>query len=374
MAVKKRKRSLHSASGPYHLQVSSQSFGGEIDSESCKEKITPALRNRSSHVQQLAKQDELGEEHINDSEEGKQDDEDDEYSLADDSEDSEQEQTQRDQSHSEQSEDEPSGVVIIPLEQVRDEGNIEYVDFRLHPNSLLFLVDLKSNNNRRWLKEFRRAFRDWETFVERTTYTIMALDDTIPELPARDVMFRIYRDLRFSPDKKPYKAHFSAAWSRTGRKGTYAHYYIHCEPGASLIAGGIFAPDTRQLQRLRASIDERPRRWRRVLNEYTLKEAFLPGLAPGSGEGEALKSFARENKDSALRTKPKAGSGFNTNHQDIELLKLKKFTVSKRIEDNLLCADDTQERVKETLRPLVNFITFLNSIVMPDDDSSNSSE
>ncbi|KAG7404304.1 hypothetical protein Forpe1208_v015768 [Fusarium oxysporum f. sp. rapae] len=266
-------------------------------------------------------------------------------------------------------------VTIIPLEKTRDDGGIEYVDFKIHPNSLLFLKDFKVNNNRAWLKahdgEFRRAYKDWETFIERTTSSIMFIDDTIPELPAKDVMFRIYRDLRFSPDGKPYKAHFSAAWSRTGRKGTYAHYYIHCEPGMSFVAGGIFAPNAEQLRKLRASIDERPRRWRRVLNDDSLKLTFLPQARKEATEEAALKAFALENKETALKARPK---GFIIDHRDIELLKLRKFTLSRKIPDNILCTEDTQERIIEILQPLFAFISFLNSVVMPDHDASSSSE
>lgn len=53
---------------------------------------------------------------------------------------------------------------------------------------------------------------DWETFVECTTSSVMSIDDTIPDLPSKDVMFRIYRDLRFSPDKKPYKVTIATAF------------------------------------------------------------------------------------------------------------------------------------------------------------------
>ncbi|KAG8356499.1 hypothetical protein FVEN_g5646 [Fusarium venenatum] len=272
-------------------------------------------------------------------------------------------------------EEAPPVVTFVPLEKMRDSGGIEYVDFKIHPNSLLFLNDLKVNNNRTWLKahdgEFRRAYKDWQTFVERTTSSIMSIDDTIPELPAKDFVFRIYRDMRFNPDGKPYKAHFSAAWSRTGRKGTYAHYYIHCDPDASFVAGGIFAPNAEQLRQLRTSIDERPRRWRGVLNDDNLKLTFLPQVRTEGTEEAALKAFAVENKETALKTRPK---GFIKDHRDIELLKLRKFTLSRKIPDNILCAEDTQERIVEVLQPLVAFITFLNSVVMPDYNVSSSSE
>ncbi|KAI8719982.1 hypothetical protein NCS52_00442200 [Fusarium sp. LHS14.1] len=379
MPAHKRKLSLHPKPQPHHLRSSSRSrkiryaVDSESDSDKKREPAPVTSLSRSNHTQQHASGDESGDEYVDECGEDDEASEDDESDRIDEHDDPKRRASETHESDEELDEDEPPRLTIIPLERLRDAGEIEYVDFRIHPNSLLFLKDLKENNNRAWLKahdgEFRRAFKDWETFVERTTSSVISIDDTIPDLPTKDIMFRIYRDLRFSLDKNPYKAHFSAAWSRTGRKGTYAHYYIHCEPGASFIAGGIFAPNAHQLQSIRSSIDERPRRWRRVLNENSLRQSFMSGIKAGSGEEEALKYFAHENKQSALKTRPK---GFISDHRDIELLKLRKFTLSKRIQDDLLLADDTQEKVTDILRPLVGFITFLNSIVMPDEDSSSS--
>ncbi|CAH0021060.1 unnamed protein product [Clonostachys rhizophaga] len=381
MPAHKRKLSFHPKPPLHHVRSSGRlrklryAVESDSDSEISPKPALEASEKRQSLGRQRARTDESGDEYINDveSEESGEEDQDEEGDRTDDDSDSKLRTPRRDQSDGDLDEDELPRVTIIPLERLRETGDIEYVDYRIHPNSLLFLTDLKDNNNRAWLKahngEFRRAFKDWETFVECTTSSVIAVDETVPDLPAKDVMFRIYRDLRFSPDKKPYKAHFSAAWSRTGRKGTYAHYYIHCEPGASMIAGGIFAPNAQQLQSIRSSIDERPRRWRRILNENSLKQSFMPGIKTGSREEDALKYFAHENKESALKTKPK---GFIADHRDIELLKLRKFTLSKKIEDDLLLADNTQEKIIEILRPLVGFITFLNSIVMPDGDSSSS--
>lgn len=117
-------------------------------------------------------------------------------------------------------------------------------------------------------------------------------------------MFRIYRDTRFSKDPTPYKTHFSAAWSRTGKKGPYAVYYLHVQPGgASLVGGGLYYPPAEPLARVRASIDERPWRWRRVLNEDGFRRTFLEGAKPG--EEGAVAEFVRRNREGALKTRPK---------------------------------------------------------------------
>lgn len=138
---------------------------------------------------------------------------------------------------------------------------------------------------------------------------IITLDPTIPELPLKDVVFRIYRDIRFSNDPTPYKPHYSVAFSRTGRKGPYACYYVHCEPGACFLGGGLWHPDAAHLAKLRASIDERPRRWRRVLLEEAFRATFLTGAKRGD-EKSCLKAFCKANEENALKTKPKVRISF----------------------------------------------------------------
>ncbi|TKA69863.1 hypothetical protein B0A55_08920 [Friedmanniomyces simplex] len=135
----------------------------------------------------------------------------------------------------------PGTQVVIKKPKARPAGKTPYSDSTIHPNTLLFLKDLAANNNREWLKmndaEFRQAEKDWHSYVEQLTERLVEIDDTVPELPVKDVVFRIYRDVRFSPDPTPYKPYFSAAWSRTGRKGPYAHYYIQISPNNETFVG-----------------------------------------------------------------------------------------------------------------------------------------
>ncbi|KAK3627255.1 hypothetical protein LTR56_019355, partial [Elasticomyces elasticus] len=104
---------------------------------------------------------------------------------------------------------EPGTQVIIKKLKARPAGKTPYSDDKIHPNTLLFLKDLAANNNREWLKvndaEFRQAEKDWHSFVEKLTERLVEIDLTVPELPVKDVVFRIYRDVRFSPDPTPYK-------------------------------------------------------------------------------------------------------------------------------------------------------------------------
>ncbi|KAL2175003.1 uncharacterized protein P884DRAFT_228996 [Thermothelomyces heterothallicus CBS 202.75] len=314
-----------------------------------------------------------------------------------------------DESDEEFDEDAPPKVTFIPLPKLRDTGGIEYADDRLHPNTLTFLKDLKANNKRSWLKsndaEYRRALKDWESYVMTLTDKIIAADPTIPELPFKDVNFRIYRDIRFSNDPTPYKPHFSAAFSRTGRKGPYACYYVHVEPSASFVGGGLWHPDADALRKLRASIDERPARWRRVLCERRFRQTFLgfgsdqeranskkkkkgrrksakdvgedangddgEGEAAADVEERALRAFAERNKEGALKTRPK---GFIPEHRDMQLLKLRNFVVGTEIADSVLTDPRGQEEVARIIGNMVGFVTHLNRIVMPDPGDDDDSD
>ncbi|KAH6900762.1 hypothetical protein B0T10DRAFT_36799 [Thelonectria olida] len=263
--------------------------------------------------------------------------------------------------------DAPPKVTFIPLPKLITPGGVEYEDTKVHQNSMEFLKLLKANNNRPWLKshdlEYRTALKDWESFVLSATDTVIGIDETVPELPVKDVLFRIYRDTRFSKDPTPYKPHFSAAWSRTGRKGPYACYYIHCEPGACFVGGGIWHPEWAKLLLLRNSVNQRPKGWNRVLNDADFRKTFLPKLK-ANAKYEAVKTaFTAENKEGALT---KAPSGFRQDHPDIKLLRLKNFTVRRKVPDSLFTSDDAQEQIAEILRPMFQFVSFLNSIVMPD--------
>lgn len=101
-----------------------------------------------------------------------------------------------------------------------------------------------------------------------------------------------------------FQPHFSAAWSRTGRKGPYACYYVHCEPGKAFIGGGIWGPAGDKLLALRLSIDRRPRAWHRALNDPDFKRMFLPKLKADAKEKAAMRAFAAENKQGALTVAP----------------------------------------------------------------------
>lgn len=201
----------------------------------------------------------------------------------------------------------PGEEVIIKLPKARQPGKTPYKDDTIHPNTMLFLKDLKANNDREWLKvhdaDYRQSKKDFDSFVESLTEKIIEQDDTIPELPAKDLVFRIYRDIRFSPDPTPYKPYFSAAWSRTGRKGPYAHYFVMVQPGASFVGAGIWHPEAEQLRLLRRAVDRKAHKLKNVLMDPRIRKECLKEVA--NDEKKVLKAFAAANAENALKSKPK---------------------------------------------------------------------
>ncbi|KAH9864847.1 hypothetical protein IAQ61_008792 [Plenodomus lingam] len=269
----------------------------------------------------------------------------------------------------------PGTQIVIKKPKARDAGDIPYTDETIHPNTMLFLQDLAANNDRQWLKlhdpDYRVAFQDFSTFTEKMSEKIIEADETIPELPVKDVIFRIYRDIRFSKDPTPYKTYFSAAWSRTGRKGPYAHYYVQIQPnGGSFVGGGYWQPDAASLSKLRRDIDRAPDHLKSVLRNEGIRKAFLHGVQDDNKK--VVKAFTSlpGNQSNALKRNPK---DYAHDHKDIELLRLRSFTIGTKLADHEVVGPGGLDRIAELVRLMVPFISYLNGVCMPDDESSTSS-
>jgi uncharacterized protein (TIGR02453 family) len=117
----------------------------------------------------------------------------------------------------------------------------------LQVSTLKFLKDLKKNNNKAWFdanrKKFEAAKEDWETLVQKVLDNMASVDEDTIGLTVKNCIFRQNRDIRFSKDKSPYKAHMGASIDRGGKKSGFAGYYFHLEPGnQSMIGGGLWMP------------------------------------------------------------------------------------------------------------------------------------
>jgi uncharacterized protein (TIGR02453 family) len=180
-----------------------------------------------------------------------------------------------------------------------------------------FLRKLGKNNNREWLQANRPAFEtakeDFANFVSDLIGRIAKFDPTVGGLLPESCIFRIYRDIRFSKDKKPYKSNFGAYISSGGRKSAAPGYYVHLEPGRSFLAAGKHNPDSSELLLIRRAIANSTDEFLKIIKARSFQKCF------GEIHGEKLK------------TTPK---GFPGDHQAIEYLKLKTIMAYVEIHDD----------------------------------------
>ncbi len=207
---------------------------------------------------------------------------------------------------------------------------------------LFFLSNLKKNNNREWFEanksEFRKVSKQFEEIVGVLINRLSELDPQIGQLKPKDCIFRIYRDVRFSKDKSPYKNNFGAAISRGGRKSPFALYYLHIEDENSFIAGGIYQPPNDVLNKVRQEIDYNAKEFKSII------------------ENGDFKNFFEEIEGEKLKRPPK---GYDDGNENIELLKHKSYLAVHKIDNKTLLSDDFLDycmKAYAAMRPLNDFI------------------
>lgn len=215
----------------------------------------------------------------------------------------------------------------------------------LEPQTLRFLKALQKNNNRNWFEAHRADYEaariDFQNFIQLVIDDFERKDQTISGMVARDCLFRINRDIRFSKDKSPYKTNFGASIKRGGKKSPYAGYYFHCEPGKSFVGGGLWMPDAASLKKVRQEIDYCHKEFTAIINAEEFRSIY----------GDLYKGT-----DVSLSTNPK---GYDKEHPAIEYLKLKCFIAEKHLEDvELTKATLHQKTVAafDALKPLLLFV------------------
>jgi uncharacterized protein (TIGR02453 family) len=216
---------------------------------------------------------------------------------------------------------------------------------KIAKSSLTFLKELNDNNNREWFKAHKQQhdtakdnvadFADW--LIQQ-----LNLSDTLETTSGKKAMFRIYRDVRFSKNKEPYKTHWSAAFTRAtaARRGSY---YFQIEPGdKTVVGGGFYEPNPADLKLIRSHIAQEPERLRNILESKSFKSVY------GQLLGEQVK------------TAPK---GYPKDHPAIDLLKYKHFYVFKTFSDAEVLADDFAEKVLQTLLAIRPFFDYMSEIL-----------
>lgn len=210
-----------------------------------------------------------------------------------------------------------------------------------------FLKQLKKHNDRDWFNANK------DTYLKELAYIEFFAEDLLTELNKHDVietpsgkksLHRIYRDVRFSKEKTPYKTNWSGSFRRA-TKQRRGGYYFHIESGNSFIAGGFWGPNPEDLKRIREDIAYDPSPLRKILKSKSFINTF------GTLHGEQIK------------TTPK---GFDANDPAIDLLRYKQFLVIKHFSDQEVLSKDFHKEAVKTFLNMRPFFDYMSEVLSTD--------
>ena len=217
----------------------------------------------------------------------------------------------------------------------------------MHTEDIInFLKELNENNNREWFAQNKSRYEKVKSKFEEISRLLISeisiFDNDIKNVDVKDCVFRIYRDIRFSTDKTPYKTHCGVyIASAGGRKSQRGGYYLHLDPAGSFIAVGVWCPPPNILKALRQSVCDNIDELNEIRNE--------------TGFNTYFKTFFEEDK---LKNVP---AGFPRDFPDAELLKLKHYMVEYKLDDKILNASDFVLQLAQIARagyPLNKFLNY----------------
>ncbi|WP_407557493.1 DUF2461 domain-containing protein [Winogradskyella sp. 4-2091] len=215
------------------------------------------------------------------------------------------------------------------------------MSYTIPKDVLNFFKKLEKNNDREWFNDNKPEFKTIEAKM-KTIYNhlgdLMNTHDQIEKIK----IFRIYRDVRFSKNKLPYKTHFSGSFARK-KPELRGGYYLHIQPNnESFIATGFWQPSKEDLLRIRKEFEMDDSEMRDILNNKTFKSTW------GNFVGEELK------------TAPK---GFNKEHSAIDLIRKKQFIFTKNYTDKEVLADGFIEEVNESFKNIRPFFDYMSDVL-----------
>jgi uncharacterized protein (TIGR02453 family) len=217
----------------------------------------------------------------------------------------------------------------------------------LKKSTIDFLKKLKKNNNREWFNSNKSLYEDAKTdfdyFVNELIQEISEFDSSVSGLQPKDCTFRIYKDVRFSKDKTPYKTNMGAAIQEGGRKSGIAGYYFHVSPTELFAAGGLYMPEPDKLLRIRNSIAANHKKFFSLIKSK-----------------DFVKTFKNLWQESKLKTAPK---GFEKDHPAVEYLKLKSFLMWRDIKPEEVLSKDIIKKAAKIFKSMQPLNDFLNEAI-----------
>lgn len=215
--------------------------------------------------------------------------------------------------------------------------------------TIQFLVDLSLNNSKQWFDANRKSYdaakRDFLEFIQQVIDTHSRKDKTISSIQAKDCIFRINRDIRFSNDKSPYKTNFGASISMVGRKSmSHAGYYFHLEPGKIFFGGGIYQPDPASLLKVRQRIENKLVEFEKILHQ--------PNFVSIYGGLSSDPSFVTS----------RVPKGFDKNSPAAHLLKYKSYFATSTMTDEAIMSSDGLKKTLKAFEAVHPLIAWVNEV------------
>lgn len=209
---------------------------------------------------------------------------------------------------------------------------------------LSFFNRLKKNNNRDWFNEHKKEFKALETDV-KGFYNAINNNLNVHDEIDRVKVFRIYRDVRFSKDKTPYKTHFGGSFHRK-KPELRGGYYLHIAPNdESFLATGFWEPNKDDLFRIRKEIELDDSELRDIINDKKFKSVW------GEFVGDELK------------TAPK---GFDKEHPAIDLLRKKQFIFTKKYTDKEITSNGFLKEVDDSFKAVRPYFDYMSDVLTTD--------
>jgi len=214
-------------------------------------------------------------------------------------------------------------------------------------STLQFLKDLSKNNNRPWFNDnkdrYTAAHENMVAFAEDLIDEMSHHDNLVP-MTGKKSLFRIYRDVRFSKDKSPYKNNFAGGLKRA-TKWLRGGYYYHIQPGESFAGGGFWGPNSEDLKRVRQEIAADDQPLRKIIADPTFVKTF------GTLKGDAVK------------TAPK---GFAKDHPAIDLLRHKQFVISRSFTEKEITSAEFVHELVQTFQDMRPFFDYMSDVLTTD--------
>ena len=215
-------------------------------------------------------------------------------------------------------------------------------------SSVSFFKKLKKNNNRDWFAENKPKFKELELQIKAFGEE---LKDRLNEFDNVDrfKLFRIYRDIRFSKDKTPFKTHFGLYWNRL-KPRLRGGYYLHISPNNNFLACGFWDPNPKDLYRIRKEFLHDANEFRKILKSKEIYSIW------GNLEGTELKTAPRN---------------FDKNHPDIDLIRKKQFVFKINYSDKEVLEKRFIDKIELSLKAIRPFLNYMTDVLTTDENGES---